>query len=664
MVAAWQVSVKRRVLVCGAGAGGLTAAFWMHRWGFLPTVIESASGPRDGGYLLDFFGAGYDVAELMGLTAALHRSDMQIDEVSLVDKRGRRRTAFDTAAARASLAGRAVSVSRGTLTRILFDAVKERLPIVFDERLQSLQQQPQGVDVVLERGGAQSFDLVIGADGVHSRVRELVFGARESFEHYLGHYTASFTVDAVGEEPTLATFASPGRRVAVYPLADGRRAAAFMFARRSEIEGVESDRGAQVRALREAFQDHGWKTAELLQSADSAADFVFEAAFQVRMRDWWHERVALVGDACCCPSFLAGQGASLAMACAYVLAGELNEAAGGHRSAFTRYQHLMKDHVDRQQALATRARRPRFVSAGPLDVAAVADRRRTSFLAALRVVRLRVALGKWSPSRGSFSLAPIVLERGERRAHAHANAQRRLGGGGRAGFAADVRAELSVKLDCHASRNVGSSRVVGRLQADPVARARAMCGARRAFHAPQGANMKTTKTILRCMPATTCALLVWGSACAGTEAAKKNARADAPTSASVPQKPAPAPAVVAPPSPAHIACAEREVVRFAFNSVELDDASRASLSAFAKCLGGSRPTALVIEGHCDERGTTEFNIALGARRADAIRDYLARLGVDRGVMKTVSYGEERPADSKLSEEAWAKNRRGELVTSR
>jgi peptidoglycan-associated lipoprotein len=176
--------------------------------------------------------------------------------------------------------------------------------------------------------------------------------------------------------------------------------------------------------------------------------------------------------------------------------------------------------------------------------------------------------------------------------------------------------------------------------------------------------MKTTKTILRCVLVTSCVLLVWGSACAGTSTAKKGVRADAPTSASVPKKPAPAPAVVATPSPPQNACNEREVVRFAFNSVELDDATRASLSAFAKCLGGTRPTALVIEGHCDERGTTEFNIALGARRADAIRDYLARLGVDRSVMKTVSYGEERPADAKWSEEAWAKNRRGELVTSR
>lgn len=175
--------------------------------------------------------------------------------------------------------------------------------------------------------------------------------------------------------------------------------------------------------------------------------------------------------------------------------------------------------------------------------------------------------------------------------------------------------------------------------------------------------MTMTTTILRWALAASSVLLVFSSACAGADASRKGTKVNATKPAAAAAAPAPAPAAAAQAVP-EAACKERELVRFAFNSVELDDAARASLSAFAKCLGSARPTALVIEGHCDERGTTEFNIALGARRADAIRDYLARLGVDRSVMKTVSYGEEKPADARLSEDAWAKNRRGELVTSR
>ena len=102
-------------------------------------------------------------------------------------------------------------------------------------------------------------------------------------------------------------------------------------------------------------------------------------------------------------------------------------------------------------------------------------------------------------------------------------------------------------------------------------------------------------------------------------------------------------------------------VYFDFDSAELRPDARDELARTAGRLKANRSTRLIIEGHCDERGTTEYNIALGDRRAHAIRTYLARLGIDEARLSVISYGEERPADDGSDETAWAKNRRGELV---
>jgi 2-polyprenyl-6-methoxyphenol hydroxylase-like FAD-dependent oxidoreductase len=182
---------------------------------------------------------------------------------------------------------------------------------------------------------------------------------------FLGYYTASFTFavdDAASASPShaddaaplrFASFTVPGRQVAVYPLTRDRAAAFFVF--RSAPLAIEwRDRGAQLAILRQVFDGAGWRAPELLERAGSARDFYFDSVGQVRLPSWSRERVTLVGDACGCPSLLSGQGASLAMAGAYVLAGELNEAAGGHRSAFARYEQLMRPHVEERQARATR----------------------------------------------------------------------------------------------------------------------------------------------------------------------------------------------------------------------------------------------------------------------------------------------------------------------
>lgn len=102
-------------------------------------------------------------------------------------------------------------------------------------------------------------------------------------------------------------------------------------------------------------------------------------------------------------------------------------------------------------------------------------------------------------------------------------------------------------------------------------------------------------------------------------------------------------------------------VYFAFDRSDLSAEARNILKESADLLKQSPDTKIQIEGHCDERGSTSYNLALGERRAASVRDYLVSLGVPSDMLSTISYGEEKPADAGHNEEAWAKNRRAHMI---
>ncbi|PYQ12748.1 MAG: peptidoglycan-associated lipoprotein Pal [Acidobacteria bacterium] len=107
-----------------------------------------------------------------------------------------------------------------------------------------------------------------------------------------------------------------------------------------------------------------------------------------------------------------------------------------------------------------------------------------------------------------------------------------------------------------------------------------------------------------------------------------------------------------------------EDIRFEYDSANLTDHARSILEKHALWLQNHRPAKVLVEGHCDERGTVEYNLALGEKRARAARDYLASLGVSTDRLRTVSYGKERPLDAASNEAAWAANRRDHFAVSR
>jgi 2-polyprenyl-6-methoxyphenol hydroxylase-like FAD-dependent oxidoreductase len=343
----------RTILISGAGIAGLTLAYWLKRYGFEPTVVEVAPTLRAGGYAVDFWGAGFDVAERMGIIPALEKADVGITEMAFVDADNKRRGGMDYRKLKEMMDGRAFTLLRSELSMAIHDHLDKGIEIIFGDAIHRIG--PRGEDVLVNfrNGAVRPFDLVIGADGLHSTVRELVFGPEEQIEKYYGYYTASYTIQE--GMPTGSGFLGynvPGKQAALYSLGGGKAATFFIFASPSKLSYGHHDTERQKEVLRGEFQEAGWKCVDLLSKMDQAPDFYFDVVSQVRMEHWSQGRVALVGDAAYCPSLLSGQGSTLAMVGAYILAGELKEAKGDHATAFVRYQQLFKPFIDRKQKVA------------------------------------------------------------------------------------------------------------------------------------------------------------------------------------------------------------------------------------------------------------------------------------------------------------------------
>jgi 2-polyprenyl-6-methoxyphenol hydroxylase-like FAD-dependent oxidoreductase len=344
------------VLISGAGIAGPCLAYWLLREGMTPTIVESAPAARTGGYMIDFWGVGYDVAERMGLLPALRVDGYPLEEIRLVNSAGRTVGGFDAGVFAAAAGGRYTSLLRGDLAHRIYELVADRTELIFSDSIAALDEDLSGVGVRFESAPPRRFDLVIGADGLHSRVRSLVFGREEGYLKHLGYYTAAFTVNGYPhrDEGVYVSYAVPGRQVARYALRDGRSAFFFIFASEGPRPGEPRDMGSQREALRSAFAGAGWECDEILEAMDRSEDLYFDAVAQIRMPSWHRGRVALLGDAAYCPSLLAGQGSAFAMAGAYILARSLASTAGDYAAAFEEYQRSFKPFIDRKQRAAER----------------------------------------------------------------------------------------------------------------------------------------------------------------------------------------------------------------------------------------------------------------------------------------------------------------------
>jgi 2-polyprenyl-6-methoxyphenol hydroxylase-like FAD-dependent oxidoreductase len=340
---------RRHILIAGLGVAGATLAWWLTEFGFKVTVVERAPQPRTSGYMIDFWGLGYEVAERMGVIEDLRARGYVIDQIRLVRADGRRLTTIGAEAVRKAMGERFFSLMRGDLADQLRQHVGDRAEIRFGDAITSLRQHKGGVEIEFEQAGEATFDLVIGADGVHSAARAAV--VPDNCEHPLGYWTASFSADGYRrlDPDAYVSYTDVGRQVARYALRDGRTAFFFVFRAPEGEPDAPRARHEQELCLRTIFAGGRWECADILERLDERTDLYFDSVSQVRAPRWSSGRVALVGDAAWCPSLLAGEGASLAMAGAYVLAGELDRCDGDHAAAFERYERLLRPAIERKQ---------------------------------------------------------------------------------------------------------------------------------------------------------------------------------------------------------------------------------------------------------------------------------------------------------------------------
>lgn len=338
-----------RIAISGAGVAGPALAYWLHRCGHEPTLIERAPHFRTGGYVIDFWGVGYRIAEKMGIESAVREAGYQVQSLRSVGADGRVQADIRTDAILRATDGNYTSLPRGDLAAAIYSTVEDSVETVFFDSISAVHERPDGLRLEFQHGADRDVDLLVGADGLHSTVRDLAFGPQARFERYLGCQVAACVVDGYRprDELVYVTHNLPGRQVGRFALRGNRTL--FLFVFRCEQPEDIGDVAACRARLRREFGDGGWECPQILDALDDADDIYFDAVSQIRMDRWSRGRVALIGDAAACVSLLAGEGTGLAMTEAYVLAGELGRAGGDHARAFAGYEARLRPFIEGKQ---------------------------------------------------------------------------------------------------------------------------------------------------------------------------------------------------------------------------------------------------------------------------------------------------------------------------
>jgi 2-polyprenyl-6-methoxyphenol hydroxylase-like FAD-dependent oxidoreductase len=347
------------VLISGASVAGTTLAYWLGQHNFSATVVERHPGLRPGGQAIDVRGPALTVLERMGLLEAATDRKTRIQGSSVVDRDGNELSRdTESTPTGGPIDSADVELLRDDLVELLYEATLPRTEYLFGDSIAALDNRGPCVDVTFESGSTRTFDLVVGADGLHSNVRKLVFGPEDRFIKRLGTHAAIFTVpNFLDLDHWQMWHYGDSTMAGVYSARNNTEARAMLGFMDDELRLDYRDTEGQFAEVQRRMADDGWVRPQLLQYMRDAPDFYFDEMAQIVMDHWSIGRVALVGDAAYCCSPLSGQGTSVALLGAYILAGELKRATQrdfvDHGLAFTNYFKRFHGYIERTQFLAT-----------------------------------------------------------------------------------------------------------------------------------------------------------------------------------------------------------------------------------------------------------------------------------------------------------------------
>jgi len=338
----------KRILISGASVAGPALAFWLNRYGFEVTVVERAPGIRPGGYAVDFRGSGMKALERMGLFDAVKQHETRTGSITMVNEKNQVVARLPDGFTSGEL-----EILRGDLARLLYEATRDGAEYIFDDSIQSINEGQNEVNVSFVSGKTGSFDIVVGADGLHSNVRAVAFGSEAQFAKNMGYHIAIFTVpDFMKLGNAGRYYVELGRRVGCFGTPNDGLAKASFYLATEKTDYDRRDVESQKNLLRESFAGMKWVTQQMLDMMDAAPDFYFDSLSQVKMVRWSKGRVVLLGDAASCASPMSGMGTSIAIVGAYVLAGELKESGGDYAKAFGNYEAAMREFTSEAQKMA------------------------------------------------------------------------------------------------------------------------------------------------------------------------------------------------------------------------------------------------------------------------------------------------------------------------
>jgi 2-polyprenyl-6-methoxyphenol hydroxylase-like FAD-dependent oxidoreductase len=317
-------------------------------------VVERTSELRlgGGGHAVDLFGPAVDLMEWMGALDEVKAARTQTRIITLI-RPGHRPVDAPAEALSEGVSERHVEIMRGDLAGILYARSRQHVEYLFDDSIASLDDTGSDIEVGFERGSSRTYDLVVGADGLHSVTRRLIFGPEKDFLRFLGGYLAVFSVpNYLSLTDRMLGFSAPERTAAVYPADGGAQLRVVLLWRTPSLHDYDRhDVDAQRQLVHNLYSDLGWELPRLLADMKTADDLYLDSISQIVMDRWSRGRVALVGDAGYSPAPAVGGGTSLAVVGAYQLASELAAAGGDHVAAFSFYEKAMRPIVQRSRTI-------------------------------------------------------------------------------------------------------------------------------------------------------------------------------------------------------------------------------------------------------------------------------------------------------------------------